>query len=40
MRRIPTHKKWFAAALVCAVLLGAECIAAWACFCCPGCMGS
>ena len=29
MRRIPTHKKWFAAALVCAVLLGAECIAAW-----------
>ena len=30
MRRIPTHKKWFAAALVCAVLLGAECIAAWA----------
>lgn len=28
MRRISTHKKWFAAALVCAVLLGAEWIAA------------
>lgn len=30
MRRIPRHKKWFAAALVCALLLGAECIAAGA----------